>query len=54
MDYLSENLARDLDGLASSVDDTLVFDAAVARGTAHLYERVKDVIPAAEWPRHAP
>ncbi|NIR62054.1 MAG: quinolinate synthase NadA, partial [Gammaproteobacteria bacterium] len=34
--------------------DELVYDATVARETAHLYERVKDVIPPAEWPRHAP
>jgi quinolinate synthase len=35
-------------------DDELAYDVTVARETAHLYERVKDVIPAAEWPRHAP
>ena len=32
----------------------LDYTEEVARGTAHLYERVKDVIPAIEWPVHAP
>ena len=31
----------------------LVFTEAVARETAHVYERVKHVIPAIEWPAHA-
>ena len=32
----------------------LSFTPEVARETAHLYERVKHVIPAIEWPVHAP
>ncbi len=32
----------------------LDFTPEVARETAHLYERVKKVIPAIEWPVHAP
>ena len=32
----------------------LAFTPEVARETAHLYERVKNVIPAIEWPVHAP
>ena len=32
----------------------LDYSDAVARDTAHLYERVKHVIPAVEWPVHAP
>ncbi len=32
----------------------LDFTPEVARETAHLYERVKNVIPAIEWPVHAP
>jgi quinolinate synthase len=32
----------------------LSFTPEVARETAHLYERVKNVIPAIEWPVHAP
>jgi quinolinate synthase len=32
----------------------VVWNEAVARETAHLYERVKRVIPAIEWPVHAP
>jgi quinolinate synthase len=42
------------DGLEPDAAEALVYDAVVARETAHFYERVKDVIPAAEWPRHAP
>jgi quinolinate synthase len=33
---------------------SLVWNEQVARETAHLYERVKRVVPAAEWPVHAP
>ncbi|MCP4385464.1 MAG: quinolinate synthase NadA [Hyphomicrobiales bacterium] len=33
---------------------SLEYTDAVARETAHLYERVKDVIPAIEWPVMAP
>ena len=33
---------------------SLDYTDEVARETAHLYERVKDVIPAIEWPVHAP
>jgi quinolinate synthase len=55
MDYLREPLAgRETDTGDAAATDELVYDAAVAQETAHLYERVKDVIPAAEWPRHAP
>src|SRR5687767_7717298 len=32
----------------------LDYTPEVAAATAHLYERVKDVIPAIEWPVHAP
>lgn len=32
----------------------LEWNATVERETAHLYERVKDVIPPVEWPFHAP
>ncbi|MFO1185912.1 MAG: quinolinate synthase NadA [Bauldia sp.] len=32
----------------------LAYTPEVAEATAHLYERVKDVIPAIEWPVHAP
>jgi quinolinate synthase len=32
----------------------LEWNAEVARDTAHLYERVKNVIPAVEWPAFAP
>ena len=32
----------------------LSFTPEIARETAHLYERVKNVIPAIEWPVHAP
>jgi quinolinate synthase len=32
----------------------LVYDAAVKAATDHLYEKVKDVIPAFEWPAYAP
>src|SRR5262245_45032164 len=35
-------------------EPALLYTETVARETAHLYERVKDVIPASEWPRHAP
>jgi quinolinate synthase len=41
-------------GDVSAPTDGLVYDQAVARATARLYERVKDVIPPGEWPRHAP
>jgi quinolinate synthase len=34
--------------------EQLEFDAGVERRTAHLYERVRDVVPQAEWPLHAP
>ncbi|MCW5695858.1 MAG: quinolinate synthase NadA [Bauldia sp.] len=33
---------------------SLDFTPEVARATAHVYERVKDVVPAIEWPVHAP
>ena len=33
---------------------SLEYTDEVARETAHLYERVKDVIPAIEWPVYAP
>ncbi len=32
----------------------LAYTADVAAATAHIYARVKDVIPAIEWPMHAP
>ena len=32
----------------------LVYDDAVKARTDHLYDRVRDVIPEAEWPLHAP
>jgi len=34
--------------------DSLRFDADVRAGTDHLYERLADVVPEAEWPLHAP
>jgi quinolinate synthase len=34
--------------------DELRFDADVCAGTDHLYERLADVVPEAEWPLHAP
>jgi len=34
--------------------ESLVFDRDVEARTAHLFERVREVIPEAEWPLHAP
>ncbi|MCG8441220.1 MAG: quinolinate synthase NadA, partial [Caulobacterales bacterium] len=34
--------------------EALAFTPEVEAATAHLYERVKHVVPAFEWPRHAP
>jgi quinolinate synthase len=34
--------------------NSLAYTPKVAENTAHLYERVKDVIPSVEWPSHAP
>jgi quinolinate synthase len=47
------------DGKAAAAGDklpmpSLDYTDEVARETAHLYERVKDVMPAIEWPVHAP
>lgn len=36
------------------MSQTLVYDDAVARETAPIYEKVRDVIPAFEWALHAP
>src|SRR5688572_19855178 len=33
---------------------SLEWNAEVERGTAHLYERVKNVVPSVEWPFFAP
>jgi len=35
-------------------NDALPYDDAVIRATAPIYEKVKDVIPAEEWPAYAP
>ena len=43
-----------LRGAPPSDTGALVYDEATAAATAHLYERVKDIVPRAEWPRHAP
>ncbi|MHA1560290.1 MAG: quinolinate synthase NadA [Alphaproteobacteria bacterium] len=48
-----------LEGRISNLADrlpppSLDYTDAVARQTAHLYERVKHVMPAIEWPVHAP
>jgi quinolinate synthase len=39
---------------ADSTDEALAYTPTIARETARLYTRVRDVIPPAEWPRHAP
>ncbi len=39
---------------ATEPDPRLAYTADVARATDHLYARVKDVVPEAEWPVHAP
>jgi len=39
---------------AAAAPEPLSYTPEIARSTAALYERVRDVIPAVEWPVHAP
>src|SRR5215217_6446951 len=38
----------------SAAEDGLAYTPEVARATASIYNRVRDVIPEIEWPVHAP
>ena len=48
------NTIRAHDPAGWPAPDALVFDAGIRRRTDALFERVRDVVPAAEWPLHAP
>ncbi len=45
---------EDVSPRAGQPDARLAYTPDIARATDHLYERVKDVVPEAEWPVHAP